>query len=122
MIRRVMKSLLLLLLLGAGLGCSGDRDDRPKNSASAGSTMKCGAGKCGANMADGNSALAKKRMNILLQMREDDTRRDCVTKAQNTKALYDCVRNPETGRLTTKCGVTEKGGEMKCGAGKCGDG
>ncbi len=100
-------------------GCS-DRDDRPKNSAEAGSTMKCGAGKCGANMADGNSALMKKKMNILSQMREDDTRRDCVTKAQNTKALYDCVRNPETGRLTTKCGNTTMPGSMKCGAGKCG--
>ena len=116
MIKRVMKSLLLLSLLAAGLGCS-ERDDRPKNSAAAGSIMKCGAGKCGANMSDGNSVLAKKRRNILSQMREDDSRRDCVTKAQNTKALYDCVRDPETGRLSTKCGTMNNEKSMKCGAG-----
>lgn len=115
MIRTVTKSLLILLLLGAGLGCSNDRDDRSKNSATAGSIMKCGAGKCGANMPEGNSALAKKRMNILSQMREDDSRRDCVTKAQNTKALYDCVRDPETGRLSTKCGTMNNEKLMKCG-------
>ncbi|WP_345976767.1 hypothetical protein [Sulfurimonas sp. HSL3-7] len=121
MIKRVMKSLLLLSLLAAGLGCS-ERDDRSKNSAAAGSIMKCGAGKCGANMPEGNSALAKKRMNILSQMREEDSRRDCVTKAQNTKALYDCVRDPETGRLSTKCGVMNDGKPMRCGAGKCSGG
>jgi hypothetical protein len=54
-------------------------------------------------------------------MREDDSRRDCVTKAQNTKALYECVRDPEEGRLTTKCGVMKEG-KMKCGAGKCSGG
>lgn len=119
MIKRVMKSLLLLFLLGAGLGCSNDRDESRKNSAAAGSTMKCGAGKCGANMAGSNSVLTKKRRNILSQMREDDSRRDCVTKALNVKALYDCVRDPETGRLSKKCGVVKESGTMKCGAGKC---
>jgi len=122
MIRRVLSSmLLLLLLLGTGQGCSSDRDERAKSSDSAGSTMKCGAGRCGAGMAGGNIVLAKKRMSILSQMREDDTRRDCVAKAQNTKALYDCVRDPEEGRLSIKCGVMKEG-EMRCGAGKCSGG
>jgi len=122
MLRRILTSLpLLLLLLGAGQGCSSDRDEGAKGSGSAGNTMKCGAGKCGAGMADGNIVLAKKRRNILSQMRKDDSRRDCVDKAQNTKALYECVRDPEEGRLSTKCGVM-RAGEMKCGAGKCSGG
>jgi len=122
MIKRMLSSLpLLLLLLGAGQGCSSDRDESAKSSDSAGSTMKCGVGKCGAGMADGNIILAKKRRNILSQMRKDDSRRDCVDKAQNTKVLYDCVRGSKEGRLTTKCGVMKEG-EMRCGAGKCSGG
>lgn len=97
------------------------------------STMKCGAGKCGANMIDGSSALAKKQRNILVQMRDDDPRKSCVLNAETTKALYDCVRDPETGRLSKKCGNDTKcgggmkcggsmkcGADMKCGSGKCG--
>lgn len=83
--------------------------------------MKCGAGKCGANMFDGNAALGKKKKNILSQMRDDDSRKDCVIKAATTKAVYDCVRDPKGKKLTTKCGTGKCGSApMKCGAGKCG--
>jgi len=58
-------------------------------------------------------------------MREDDSRRDCVIKASSTKALYDCVRDPKTKKMSKKCGsgkcgATTKEPAMKCGAGKCG--
>jgi len=91
--------------------------------------MKCGAGKCGANMFDGNAALVKKKKNVTIQMRDDDPRRDCVAKASSTKEVYDCVRDPKTGKLSKKCGVgkcgdamkeTSPSSSMKCGAGKCG--
>jgi len=106
--------------------------------------MKCGPGKCGASMVDGSAVLVKKKMNILDQLKEDDTRRDCVLKANTTKALYACVRVEKTGRLSTKCAsdnVKQKSKEakkcksgkydvknipkktsssMKCEAGKCG--
>lgn len=75
--------------------------------------MKCGAGKCGTNMSDGNSALLKKKKNILTQMSESDSRKDCVLKAKTTKAVYDCVRNAETGMMSLKCG--SKADAMKCG-------
>ena len=90
------------------------------------SAMKCGAGKCGANMFDGNSALEKKKKNILSQMREDDSRKDCVIKAKSTTEVYDCVRDPKGRKLILKCGNTskeispKKQPAMKCGAGKCG--
>ncbi len=80
--------------------------------------MKCGGGKCGANMFDSNSALAKKKKNILSQMREGDGRKKCVIKAKTTKVLYDCVRDPKTGKMSLKCGG--EGKSMKCAAGKCG--
>jgi len=82
--------------------------------------MKCGAGKCGANMFDGNSALDKKKKNMLSQMNDDDERKDCVIGSKTTKALYDCVRSPLTGKLSLKCGSGKKESAMKCGAGKCG--
>lgn len=81
-------------------------------------SMKCGAGKCGSNMFDGNSALAKKKKNVLSQMRDDDKRRACVIDAKSAKEVYDCVRNPITNKLSLKCGNATK--EMKCGASKCG--
>ena len=100
-------------------GCSSEKNKKKSDVAG----MKCGAGKCGANMFDGNKALAKKRKNILEQLREGDLRKDCVLNAKSTKALYDCVRNPVTGRLSLKCGSSASkasGGTMKCGDGKCG--
>ncbi len=116
-------SILLLLLLSS---CS-DEKQVPYGSASSG--MKCGAGKCGANMFDGKGALAKKKKNILRQMREDDPRKKCVIDAKTTKELYNCVRSPQTKRMTLKCGEGKCGSEMKtpkpamkCGAGKCGSG
>lgn len=122
MIKLLMKSsLILFFLLGFSLGCSSDRDDSAKESA-VGSGMKCGAGKCGANMFDGSAALVKKKANITKQMQEDDPRRDCVFKAATTKELYDCVRDPETEKLTKiwSGDVKRETAPMKCGAGKCG--
>jgi len=121
---KLLLSLSLLLLLS---GCS-DEKQIPKGSASSG--MKCGAGKCGANMFDGKGALAKKKKNILSQMRENDPRKSCVINAKTTKELYNCVRSPETKRMTLKCGEGKCGSKkeqksmpaMKCGAGKCGSG
>ena len=107
-----------LLLLNA---CSGEKQ---KESITEGG-MKCGPGKCGASMVDGSAVLVKKKMNILNQLREDDTRRECVLNAKTTKELYNCVRVLKTGRLSTKCSadntrkppVKEK--TMKCAPGKC---
>lgn len=113
-------TLLTLLLLS---GCTGEKQ---KESITEGG-MKCGPGKCGASMVDGSAVLVKKKMNILDQLREDDTRRDCVLKSTTTKALYACVREKESGRLSTKCAAdnTKQAPEkeapaMKCEAGKCG--
>lgn len=110
-------SLTALLLLA---GCS---DKEKKKSLTEGG-MKCGAGKCGASMVDGSAVLVKKKMNITEQMRKDDPRRECVLKAKTTKALYNCVRVSETGRLSTKCSADKvapkkETSEAKCEAGKC---
>ena len=80
-------------------GCS----DKEKTKSLTETGMKCGTGKCGANAANGSALLVKKKMNILDQMRKEDKRRECVLKASTTKALYACVRDPKTGRLSTKC-------------------
>ena len=89
--------------------------------------MKCGPGKCGASMVDGSAVLVKKKMNILNQLREDETRRECVLQSKSTTALYDCVRVQETGRLSTKCSADntkwipkKQASTMKCAPGKCG--
>ena len=114
----MIKSLLLsTLVLVAFNGCD-EKKEPPKT---VGSGMKCGAGKCGANMFDGNSALDKKKKNILSQMREDDKRKDCVVAATSTKDAYNCVRDKETQKMTLKCGTQTMKNEpgMKCGAGKC---
>ena len=130
----IQKTLLIIGMLFALSGCSESED---RNAMSSGGGMKCGAGKCGANMFDGNFALDKKKKNILSQMREDDDRKACVMKAPTTKEVYNCVRDPKTQRLSLKCGTSmqEKtqssdsmqcgggmkcGGSMQCGAGKCG--
>ncbi|MDQ7084518.1 MAG: hypothetical protein Q9M36_06130 [Sulfurovum sp.] len=86
--------------------------------------MKCGPGKCGASMVDGSTVLIKKKMNILNQLEAEDDRRDCVLNAIDTKALYNCVREAKTQRLTSKCATSQsippKKPQMKCQAGKCG--
>ena len=119
----ITASVLLLTLLFSA--CSDDKG--AKKSSAPG--MKCGAGKCGANMFDGNAALVKKKKNILSQMRENDPRKGCVKSAKSTKALYDCVRDPKTKKMTFKCGEGKCGTAMqapkpamKCGVGKCGSG
>jgi len=116
MIKKLAASSLAILVLGVS-GCS---SQEPKEDKKTVTDMKCGAGKCGANMFDGSAALAKKKSNILKQMSVDDKRKDCVLKANTTKALYDCIRDPKTGKLSLKCGSNKKEPAMKCGTGKCG--
>ena len=116
-------TLSAMLVTLAFAGCSDEKS--AKKSTAPG--MKCGAGKCGANMFDGNAALVKKKRNILSQMRQNDPRKGCVKGANSTKALYDCVRDPKTKKMTLKCGEGKCGSAMqapkpamKCGTGKCG--
>ena len=124
----VIFALILSLSAWISVGCSdkSKKTESTKTSLTEGG-MKCGAGKCGASMVDGNTVLAKKKKNILSQMRDTDSRKKCVLSAKTSKSLYNCVRDPKTNRLTTKCG-TDKSGDaknditMKCGAGKCGTG
>jgi len=97
-----MKSTLASVLLFTALLVSGCTDKEKKESQTQGG-MKCGPGKCGASMVDGSAVLVKKKMNILKQLAQDDTRRDCVLKATTTKEIYACVRVEKTGRLSTKC-------------------
>ena len=124
--RYITRSLMIVTAALLITGCS----DKEKTKSLTEGGMKCGAGKCGANMADGGTLLDKKRMNILNQMRKEDSRRDCVLKATSTKVLYDCVRDTRTGRITTKCSAdnavalqrknqAKKEESMKCEAGKC---
>jgi len=123
----MLKFILFISLLLFISACSEEKKS-PKGSAS--SSMKCGAGKCGANMFDGKGALAKKKKNILGQMRESDPRKECVINAKTTKEVYNCVRSPETNKMTLKCGKGKCGSTkeqkkmptMKCGEGKCGSG
>jgi hypothetical protein len=121
-----MKSTLAITLLFSALLVSGCSDKEQKESITEGG-MKCGPGKCGASMVDGSAVLVKKKMNILNQLEENDSRRECVLKAITTKELYSCVRVEETGRLSTKCSsnntkqIPQKEiPSMKCEAGKCG--
>lgn len=95
------KSLLFVALASIILLSGCDQKEKEKSLTESG--MNCGAGKCGASMVNGSALLVKKKMNILNQLREDDTRRACVRKANTTKALYACVRSKKTGRLSTKC-------------------
>ena len=129
-------TLMIVTTLTIITGCS----DKEKSKSLTEGGMKCGAGKCGSSMVDGSAVLVKKKLNILNQMRKDDYRRTCVLESKSTKALYDCVRDPDTGRLTLKPTETntstsqsnitvekkaptkEKNGTMKCQAGKCSGG
>ena len=117
----MIKYLLVITSLFILSGCDFQKVDKGEDSLAGG--MKCGAGKCGANMFDGNSALAKKKNNILSQMREKDSRKECVKNAATTKEAYNCVRDPNGNKLSKKCGTGKCGDAepaMKCGAGKCG--
>jgi len=124
--RYITRSLMIVTAALLITGCS----DKEKSKSLTEGGMKCGAGKCGANMADGGTLLDKKRMNILNQMRKDDPRIECVKNAQTTNAIYDCVRDINSGRITTKCSAdrsvalqgknqVKKEATMKCEAGKC---
>ncbi|WP_373031504.1 hypothetical protein [Sulfurovum sp.] len=122
-----MRSSLTIILLFTLLLISGCTDKEKKESLTEGG-MKCGPGKCGASMVDGSAVLVKKKMNILNQLTDKDSRRECVLKAMTTKELYACVRVEETGRLSTKCSsdntkqIPKKEiPPMKCEAGKCGN-
>lgn len=120
MTKYVLIALMSLAFFG---GCDFKDADKAEDSLEGG--MKCGAGKCGANMFDGNSALAKKKNNILTQMRSEDSRKECVKNALTTKEAYDCVREKNSKKLTTKCGDGNSENStpepvMKCGEGKCG--
>lgn len=99
--KQILFTTALLAALVALAGCS---DQKKASHTPTAGGMKCGAGKCGANMVSGSSELAKKQRSILTQMSADDPRMGCVMNAQTVEAVYDCVRDPETGRLTTKCG------------------
>jgi len=120
-----MKHPLNIFFLFAALIISGCTDKEKKESLTE-SGMKCGPGKCGASMVDGSAVLVKKKMNILNQLSEEDSRRNCVLKALTTKELYACVRIVKTGRLSTKCSsddtatVKKEASSMKCESGKCG--
>ncbi|MCD6189913.1 MAG: hypothetical protein J7K14_00050 [Sulfurimonas sp.] len=119
----MIRNILISVLLVIGFSACSDTNKEPKGSASSG--MKCGAGKCGANMFDGKGALAKKKKNMLSQMREDDPRKDCVISAKTTKEVYNCVRSPETKKMTLKCGAGKCGSkneQVKMPAMKCGSG
>ena len=129
-------TLMIVSTLTIISGCS----DKEKTKSLTEGGMKCGAGKCGSSMVDGSAVLVKKKLNILNQMEKKDPRRDCVLKAKSTKALYNCVRDPKTGRLTItpkeantttfkstvtvekKAPAKEKNSTMKCQAGKCSGG
>ena len=115
----VFLSILLVLILSA---CN----NKEKEESITEGGMKCGPGKCGASMVDGSAVLVKKKMNILNQLKEDDTRRECVLASSTTKELYNCVRVEKTGRLSTKCSTDNVKGKnkeaMKYEAGKCSDG
>jgi len=121
-----MKKNLVTIALFGILTLSGCKDKEINESITEGG-MKCGPGKCGASMIDGSAVLVKKKINILNQLSDDDSRRECVLQSMSTKALYDCVRVKETGRLSTKCSAdntkqapVKESSSMKCTPGKCG--
>ena len=136
MYKYIFLSLLLITITTLFTGCN----EKEKTKSLTEGGMKCGAGKCGSSMVDGSAVLVKKKLNILNQMDKDDYRRTCVLEAKSTKALYNCVRDPDTGRLTLKPTETntstfqssiavekktptkEKNSTMKCQAGKCSGG
>jgi ascorbate-specific PTS system EIIC-type component UlaA len=102
--KQILFTTALLAALVALAGCS---DQKKASDTPTAGAMKCGAGKCGANMVSGSSELAKKQRSILTQMSADDPRMGCVMNAQTVEAVYDCVRDPETGKLTLEYNRSE---------------
>jgi hypothetical protein len=103
-----MKHPLLITALFFGfIGLAGCSDQKKDSSAAAQATMKCGVGKCGATMLSGDSELAKTQRSFLSQMSRNDPRTGCVMNAKSVKALYDCVRDPKTGKLTLEYNATK---------------
>jgi hypothetical protein len=100
-------TLFITAALSALLALAGCSDEKKGSEAPTSGAMKCGAGKCGANMVSGNSELAKKQRSILSQMSQDDPRIKCVLGAKTTGSLYDCVRDPETGKLTLEYNTSQ---------------
>ncbi|MHC3993566.1 hypothetical protein ACXWTF_01935 [Thiomicrolovo sp. ZZH C-3] len=94
-------------LLAALLALAGCSDQKKASDTPTAGAMKCGAGKCGANMVSGSSELAKKQRAILSQMSTEDPRMGCVMNAQTVEAIYDCVRDPDTGKLTLEYNAPE---------------
>ena len=118
-----MKVYIAIISISLLLGCTPKEDKESLTQEG----MKCGAGKCGASMVDGSTLLVKKKLNILSQLRAEDSRRDCVLKATDSKILYDCVRDKKTNRLTLKPFSAKEDvipkkeiPVMKCEVGKCG--
>lgn len=117
----ITKTLILTLAL-LSTGCIGN--DEKESVATGG--MQCGAGKCGVSMMDGSTILVEKKMEILSQLREKDSRRECVLNAKTTKDLLNCVRDKTTNRISTKCDSSNtvvppsEVPIMKCAPGKCG--
>jgi len=94
------QKILLTAAIAAALALTACSDQKKESDAPTSGVMKCGAGKCGANMVSGDSALADKQRNILSQMDINDPRMKCVMDAKSVEAVYDCVRDPETGKLS----------------------
>ncbi|WP_345985860.1 hypothetical protein WCX49_01715 [Sulfurimonas sp. HSL-1656] len=102
--KQTLYTAALLAALIAFAGCS---DQKKASDTPTAGAMKCGAGKCGANMVSGSSELAKKQRAVLTQMSTDDPRMGCVMNAQTVEAIYDCVRDPDTGKLTLEYNATK---------------
>jgi len=111
-----MTKIILISIFLFFSGCDFKKVD--EGNAPAKSAMKCGAGKCGASMFNDDSVLDKKKQNVLSQLEENDSRKECVNNAKDTTEVYNCVRGKD-GKLTIK-DAQKCGGAMKCGAGKCG--
>lgn len=120
-----MKKIVNITILTIALLSTGCIGNDKEESVTAGG-MKCGAGKCGVSMMDGSTILVEKKMNFLDQLRKDDNRRECVLNAKTTKEIFNCVRDENTNRITTKCDSKNSPIEpsnipaMKCAPGKCG--
>lgn len=94
-IQRIGMLVSISLIFLAFTGC----DEKKELPGVSTQTMKCGAGKCGANMFTGNSTIEKNKRNLLSQMQVNDPRKKCVISAKTTKEAHNCVRDPNTNKL-----------------------